>query len=157
MHGGLNPGPPKGSANALTHGVTADPVNLYNHLPEHQQDWVDALVEAYREPLEFAEDDPRNTKLRRAVTNELQAWRGDAHILEEGMSENTTIGISDRGEPIVKSEEHHLHRFVLDREQESRMTLKDLGALNPPEQQRADAEQGLIDLFTDPELEDESD
>lgn len=152
MHGGHSPGgdgAPEGNGRAITHGTTADPVNLYQHIEEHEREWIDRITEAYVEHLGFSEGDPRITKVRRAVINEFQAWRGDAHILEEGISEDMTVGVTDQGEPVVKKEEHHLHRFVLDRDQESRMMLKDLGSFDDPASQQADAMRGVVDLFAD--------
>lgn len=146
MHGGTSggaregSGAPEGNGNAITHGVTADPFNLYDNLDDTAAvEWIDALVESYAELLELSEDDPRMQNVYRACINMYQANRGDMEILQEGMTESQTIGVTDDGAPVVRDDEHHLNGAVLSRDREARQMLRTLGAFDDPESQKADA------------------
>ena len=129
----------EGNGNAITHGVTADPLNLYTHLDDNAKEWVDGLADGYNKILGFDEDDPRRERVTRACIHIYQANSGEGQILEDGLSESQTIGVSESGQPVVRDEEHHLNPAVLKRDKEARQILRTLGAFDDPESQKADA------------------
>lgn len=149
MHGGSTPtadenpnvgrGDQEGNGNAITHGVTASPWNLYTHLGDDAKEWVDALADAYCEILEFDDDDPRRERVTRACIHIYQSNSGENQILEDGLSEEQTVGVNDRGEPVVRDDGHHLHGVTLKRDKEARQILKTLGAFDDPESKKAEA------------------
>lgn len=161
LHGGATPtkdenpkqGAPEGNTNAMTHGMMASPNRLYSVIPEEEKLWVDQLAAKYGERGDIEPTDPRFERIRRACIHMLQSLRGEKHIFEDGLSEETTIGIDESGNPIVTTDGHHLHRHVIERDKEARMILKDLSLLDSPEERQADAMQGLADAFS--ELDDD--
>lgn len=138
---GNDGGAPEGNGNAISHGLHADPFNLYDHLEPDEEAWVDALVEKYKERLGYDDDEPNIALLKRACLHVYQANSGEAQILADGsLSQSEVVGINDFGEPVMldEREEHHLNDTVLSRDKEARQILTKLGAMNPPEQQQAD-------------------
>jgi len=134
----------EGNGNAITHGVTADPLNLYSHLGDDAAEWIDALADGYRDVLGYEESDPRMERVTRACIHIYQANSGEGQILEDGLTESQTIGVSDEtGKPIVRDDGHHLNKVVLKRDKEARQILRTLGAFDDPESQKADSMQDL--------------
>jgi hypothetical protein len=131
-HGGASTGPPEGSANALTHGATATPSNLIDHLSDSDREWVDRLYEAYLEAAPFDEDSPKRERLYRTCVMMWQEWSGTSTVIEEGPAKESVVGVKDTGEPIVDHEQHHLVRYTSDLNDKVRMNLKDLGLLDDP-------------------------
>jgi hypothetical protein len=155
MHGGTSTGPKtdggkeRSSKNAITHGVTADPFNLYDHLDDDSIEWIDGMVSSYVDLLEYAEGDPRIESVKRACIHIYQANRGDVEILKSGMSESQTIGVTEDGSPIVRDDEHHLTGTVLKRDKEARQILRTLGAYDDPESQKAESMSNLAEVLSD--------
>lgn len=137
-HGGKG-GAPEDNGNAITHGATADPTNLYTHLEEDEREWVDEMLDGYCEVLGYGEDDPRRKLIRFACVLIYQANSGEGQILEDGLSESQTIGVSESGQPVVRNESHHLTDHVLARSREARQILRTAGAFEDPESQKANA------------------
>lgn len=137
----------EGNGNAITHGATADPVNLYRHLTDDEREWVDALVAGYLEEAPFGEDSPKVERLRMTCTIIYQEWSAREAVLREGMSEDTVVGVSDDGAPIVRTDEHHLTDTAGKHNQTVRMNLKDLGLLDDPDSQHADAAGDVADAL----------
>jgi hypothetical protein len=148
-HGGASTGPPEGSANALKHGVTATPSNLYKHLDDSERAWIDEIYEAYIQEAPFGEDSPKCERLLRTCVMMWQEWSGTEHVVGEGPSEETAVGVNDSGEPIVDHEQHHLVRYTSDLNDKVRMNLKDLGLLDDPQSQQADGVDNLADVIAE--------
>ena len=145
------PGAPEGNMRAMKHGVQADPFHLYDKLEEQKGEdavrFVDELVDSYMDLLGFSDDDPRAERVRRACVHIYQSWAGEDQILEDGLSEDTVMGVSDSGEPIIDKDGHHLHRFTFKRDQEARQILRTLGAFDDPESQKADAIEDRTEMW----------
>lgn len=141
-------GAPKGNGNAVTHGAYGDPVNLYRHLGDDEREWVDAMVDAYLSIASFDEDDPRAERLQMTCVIMYQEWAAREVVLRDGMSEDATIGVSDAGAPIVRTDEHHLTGTAGRHNQTVRMNLKDLGFLDDPQSQQADAVGSLAEVLS---------
>ena len=113
----------------MTHGVRADPWNLYESLDCTKQYWIDNLVARYRDLLGFDEDVAQNDRIKRTCIHIFQAWRGEDILLREGMSKETVITETNNG-PVIKKNIHHLNRYVVKRDQEARQILIDLGVFD---------------------------
>lgn len=136
-------GAPENNGNAITHGVYSDPANLYTNLDDDSQAWVDGLVEGYLGIATFGSDDPRVERLRMVCVVMYQEWSAREVVLRDGPSEDTTIGVSEAGTPVIRTDEHHLTTTASNHNQTVRMNLKDLGLLNDPEQQKAEAQKDM--------------
>lgn len=148
FHGGGGSGASEENGNAITHGAQADPVNLYGNLDDDEQAWVDQLVDGYLDEAPFGESSPKVERLRMTCTIMYQEWSAREVVLQNGPSENTVVGVSETGDPIVQAEEHHLVGTAATHNQTVRMNLKDLGLLDDPESQKAEATQGLISIVS---------
>lgn len=138
----------EGNGNAITHGATADPVNLYQHLDDVAREWVDKLVEGYLQDAPFGEDSPKVERLRMTCIVIYQEWSAREVVLQAGPSEDTVVGVNDAGAPIARTEEHHLVGTAAKHNQTVRMNLKDLGLLDDPGSQQADATRSLAQLLS---------
>lgn len=147
LHGGKTPtkeenpdvGGQEGNANALKHGVRADPANLYEHLDEAEKNFVDDLHAKYLDIASFGVEDPRNDRLRMTCVMALQEWIARDEVIRSGMTVELTIGMGEGGIPIEQRDGHYLLKVAGDLNQKIRMNLKDLGLLDDPESQKADA------------------
>lgn len=143
-HGGQSTGPPKGSANNLKHGATAAPINLLNHLDDDKLEWVEALVDGYLKEADFGPESPKVERLTRTCVMIYQEWAGQEAIFNEGMAVDDVVGVTEQGEPVVRNDEHYLCRRIDRLNDKIRHNLKDLGLMDDPRSQKADAEQGKI-------------
>lgn len=139
---GEGDGAPERNGNAITHGATADPWNLYEHMPGGAQNWCEAYADAYADHLGFGDTDPRRDQLLQAGLHQYQSRSGEGHIFADGLSEEVTVSVTEYGE-VVQDEEHHLEGVVIERSREARQILKDLGALDSPGQRLADSNETL--------------
>lgn len=148
-HGGKSTGPPKGSANYFEHGATAAPLNLVENdlIAEEDVRWIQGLVDAYLEEAPFGPDSPKVERLTRTCCMIFQEWAGQKHILEEGMAVEDIVGVTDEGEPVLRTDEHYLCQRIDRLNDKIRMNLKDLGLLDDPESQRAGAEQSKVEAL----------
>ncbi|EMA47601.1 hypothetical protein [Halococcus saccharolyticus] len=158
QHGGNNggaregAGAPKGNQNATTHGATADPTNLLEHLDDEDRQWVDDLTEAWIEKSRYTEDDPQAERIQMVVVMQWQERSGRTQLIKEGLErdklqETQLVGNPNDGpktgqarlQRITDKDEHHLNGVVASLNSDIRMNLKDLGLLDDPESQKADA------------------
>lgn len=123
-------GDQEGNGNAITHGATANPLNLYRHLDDDEVQWVDSLVQGYVDHLDLEPTDPRLERLLRACVHIYQSWSAEDHILQDGISENTVVGVNDEGNPIMTREGHHLNQFSVQRDKQANRILKEMGAFD---------------------------
>ncbi|MFL9708777.1 hypothetical protein, partial [Aeromonas veronii] len=113
---GNDGGNPDAESAAITHGVNADPFNLYRHLSGEAEEHVNALIAGYCRILGYDDTDPRRERVKRACIHIYQSNSGEDQILEDGLSESQTIGVSETGQPIVRDDGHHLHGDTLKRD-----------------------------------------
>lgn len=146
---GNDGGAPEENGNAIKHGARADPVNLYKNLDDESLAWVDGLIDGYLEIATFGEDDPRVERLQMACTIMYQEWAAREVVLREGPSEDTTIGVSEAGTPVIRTDEHHLTTTASTHNQTVRMNLKDLGLLDDPESQQADSMRSIAEILSE--------
>jgi hypothetical protein len=148
-HGGQTPtkaenprqGAPEGNTNRLEHGAYSDPANLYDNLDDGPKEFVDRLTEQYLGIAPFDADDPRADRLRMTSVIMYQEWAARGRVEAESMEVNLTIGVGEGGIPVEQRDSHHLLGEAARLNQTARKNLKDLGLLDDPESQKADAMQ----------------
>lgn len=120
----------EGNGNAITHGATALPENLYDHLNPDEQAWIDDMADLYIEAAPFGPEHPLSERVLRYCTMMFQEWRAAGEVESVGPSENRPVDISGGGGRIVhRDEEHHLSRRELALNAKVRQGLKSLGCL----------------------------
>lgn len=122
-------GAPSRNGNAIKHGATASPLNLLEHLDQEELEWIEALVSAYLDRAPFGPEDARVERLTRVCVMIYQEWAAEEAVLEEGMGQETVVGVSSEGTPIVNTEEHYLNRRMDRLNDKIRHNLRDLGLL----------------------------
>lgn len=127
---GNDGGAPEGNGNAITHGATASPINLLDHLEPDELEWIEALVDAYLQRAPFGPDDGRVERLTRTCVMIFQEWRAEEVILQEGLSHDVVVDVTSSGEPVVRTEEHYLSRRMDRLNDKIRHNLRDLGLLS---------------------------
>jgi hypothetical protein len=149
--GNPNPTNPAGPGNgrAISHGAKASPFNLVNHLGEDDVEWIDRITQAYMDDADWDADHPELENLRFVVILMWQRWSATDVLLEEGQSEDATIGVSEFGEPIIKTDEHHLGPRQLSLSREIRQELSRLGFSNSAEDRQADATADIAQAWAD--------
>lgn len=150
-------GAPEGSANALEHGATADPFNLYNNLDDERREWVEVRVTTYLEESGISETSPIAERVELAVIMMAMERGARSELIKEDMKRTSVVGIGEYGSPIEDEEAHYLNRVASSLNTDIRMTLKDAGLLDDPESQKADALQDGLDLTLSAEEKEELD
>lgn len=140
---GNNGGPPKGSANAETHGLTSKPGKYYERLSPVQKDRVDSWAASWRRRAEY--ESPGFDKMYHVHATKLhQIEAGDEYIAEHGPIVDRVVGRTESGEPIVQQEENPAFKFQSRALNDIMGFLKKMGCLNDPDSQKADAQRGII-------------
>jgi hypothetical protein len=146
--------------NGTTHGLYAVPEYFKEHFSEEQEDRYTAYFEALctryeryhgHEPDEFAKDRLSRISIecvKERLADEYLSEQADGNLLVE----QQIIGQDEEGRPISVQQENKLLGALTDLKRETRLTLKDMGLLESPEQQNAEATKELAEVWRD-ELE----
>jgi hypothetical protein len=130
-------GAPEQNQNARTHGVHADPANVLDDLAENDSEayeWVLSKYDSYLAAAPFEDGSAKADQLKQIATQEYIIWRATGYQLEDGVVVQTDEGI-----------EQSAVNLPLDRMQRTvTRRLKELGVLDDPESQRAEAEAGKV-------------
>jgi hypothetical protein len=87
----------------------------------------------------FDAGDPRVERLRMTSVIMYQEWKARGRVEAESMEVDLTIGMGEGGIPVEQRDSHHLLDEAARLNKTARMNLKDLGLLDDPESQKADA------------------
>jgi len=168
FHGGASPGgqegndggAPEGNQNATRHGIHATPEYLADHLNESQRDQLTATFEAlctrYERRRGHDPDYAAKRRLRRVSIEILKEDLADEWLASEAADSGSLLmeqRETDGGETYAVPNAVLEPLTALKRE--TRLTLKDMGLLDDPDTQQADALEGLSDgaelVFNDAE------
>jgi len=152
FHGGAaeNQGPPEGNQTARTHGLNATPEYLVEHLTESQEDDLvatfEGLVTRYERVHGHEADYAAKKRLRRISIEILKQDLADEWLAEQ--SEESGHLLMEQRET-DGGETYAVPNAVLEPltalKRETRLTLKDMGLLDDPDTQQANALEGLSD------------
>jgi hypothetical protein len=146
QHGGASPGPPKGTANAETHGLTADREKWFERHREDAEPLVRALVESYVSDAPFGFNNTAKVDLLTEVAIDQVRIRRANDVLDEFVTEKV-VGQTDDGEPIVSVEENPAHMPRSRIKRDNTRLLKELGVLDDPDSAQASATQSLAEVI----------
>lgn len=144
--------------NATQHGLYAVPEYLREHFTEAQEDrytaYFEALCSRYerlhgRVPDEFAKD-----RLSRVAIECVKERIADEWLAEQAdetgnlLIETFIIGQDEDGRPISVEQENQILGELTALKRETRLQLKDMGLLNDPEGEKAEATRTLAEVLS---------
>ena len=143
---GNDGGAPDPGANREEHGLTADREKWFERHRGDVEATVRTLVASYVEDAPFGFDDTAKVDKLTEVAIDQVRLRHSNDYLDEFLTEQV-VGVDDSGSPIVKLEANpgHLPR---DRIKRSNLrVLKELGILDDPDSQQAEATETLAEVL----------
>ncbi|AGM11333.1 terminase small subunit [Halogranum tailed virus 1] len=145
LHGGATP---KGLNNAEKHGLYSNRQNYYKNRSDSERAWIDAVVESLLEDMPGG-DDPSFAKLqmvRNIAIDMHKTKRANDYIDEVGVvHKDKTVGYTDDGRPIKEDQENAIN-IAYDRLNRTlTRQMKELGILDDPDSQNAEAKQNIAD------------
>jgi hypothetical protein len=134
--------------NAETHGLYTKRQNYYDNRSVEEQHWMDAIVESLLDDMPGG-DDPSFAKLqmvRNIAIDMHKSKRANDYIDNIGVvHKDKTVGYTDDGRPIKEDQENALN-IAYDRLNRTlTRQMKELGILDSPDKQNAEAKQNLAD------------
>lgn len=150
MHGGASPGAPKGNQNSARHGLYSDPANVLDDLAEKDPegyDWILKKYDSYLDDAPFEDGSAKADQLKQICVQEFIIWRASGLQLENGIvvatnePEGNKYGDRIKDHPVNKPLDR-MQRTVTSR-------LKELGILDDPESQQANAEGDKVAALRD--------
>lgn len=145
LHGGADNGPPEGNNNKETHGMYSDRQNYYDNRSYNEQMWIDSVVESLLDDAPFGPDNFAKFQMLRNVAIDMHKMKNANEYIDEVgvVHRDKTVGYTDDGKPIKVDEENAIN-IAYDRLQKGMIkTLKELGCLDDPDSQQAEAEKDI--------------
>jgi len=146
VHGGTA-GAPEGNTNAMTHGLNAKRSNYYENLPQDDKEFVEAMADSWIENAPFDRDNfAKVNEVYRVAVDQLRLWNAQDYF-EDGLIYTQVVGQKDDGEPLEVEDENPANLAYDRLDRTTLRKLKELGALDDPESQNAEATESLADKF----------
>jgi len=145
LHGGATRNVNRGNNHAEKHGLYAERQNYYNNRSRQEQQWIDAVVESLLDDAPFGPESFAKLQMLRNIAIDMhKQQRANDYIDEVGVVErDKTIGYTDQGKPILEDQENALN-IAYDRlTRTTTRQLKELGLLDDPESQKAEAQTNI--------------
>lgn len=148
MHGGTSTGAPEGNQRATRHGLYADPSNVLEDLAETDPaayEWILKKYDSYLDSAPFEDGSAKADQLKQICAQEYVIWQTLGLQLEDGVVVSTN---EPDGTAYGDRLKDHPVNLPLDRMQRTvTRRLRELGVLDDPDSQQADAEQSKIDAL----------
>jgi len=145
LHGGATRNVNRGNNHAEKHGLYAERQNYYNNRSRQEQQWIDAVVESLLDDAPFGPESFAKLQMLRNIAIDMhKQQRANDYIDDVGVVErDKTIGYTEQGKPILEDQENALN-IAYDRlTRTTTRQLKELGLLDDPESQKAEAQTNI--------------
>lgn len=144
VHGGVTGGAPEGNVNAMTHGLRARRSNYYQALDEEDQGFVEAMVDSWLEDAPFdRENAAKVTEIYRIAIDQHRLWNATDEYVEDGMVTEQVIDTDEDGNAVYGEDENPVNLPYSRLDRDLFKKLKELGCLDDPDTQQAQAELSL--------------
>lgn len=133
----------------MTHGLKAKRSNYYENLDKDDKILIEKMVDDWIEDAPFDRDNSAKTnEVYRIAVDQIRLWNAQDEF-NEGMVKDQIVGTDDEGNPVEMEKENpaNLPYDRLDRTTFKK--LKDLGCLDDPDTQNAEAIESLPDKFAE--------
>lgn len=145
-----------GTATNYKHGAYAEPSLYYKRLPDQDQALVDAMVDSWLERAPFDESHEGNVEILRQVAIDWHKRRqANEYLSTEGITKEEVKDYYGEYGEVREKDEHHLHITVDRLGRSSIRILKELGVLDDPQSQKADAQETVLEVLAEAFTEDE--
>lgn len=153
-HGGCA-GAPKGNQNAKKHGIYSQRSNYYEDLSAEEQAWVDELVSSMLDDAPFTRENFQKFQMLREIGIDMHKARtANNYIGEEGVVQDNVVR-DDEGNPIMRdgelvteTEENPVNLSYDRLKRTYTKQLKELGLLDDPESQKAEAGKSISEQLS---------
>jgi len=148
VHGGANDySPPEGNVRGMTHGLRAKRSNYYDHLSDEEKGFIQEMIDSWMDNAPFDRDNTaKANEVYRIAIDQHRLWNAHNEF-EGGLTKEQVVGVSDSGEPIEVEEEKPVNLAYDRLDKANFKKLRDLGCLDDPESQQAEATESLADKF----------
>jgi hypothetical protein len=149
MHGGdPDAGAPVENGNAETHGLHADREAWFDRHRGDAEPHVRSLVASYMEDAPFGWEATGKVEKLVEVAIDQARLRASNEEIDEFLDEQI-VGTREDGTPIVRVEQHPAH-LPRDRIKRTNLrVLKDLGVIDGPDSEQADATKTIAEVLAD--------
>ena len=147
LHGGGSKTANQGTNYAEKHGMYANRQNYYKNRSTEEQNWIDAVVESLLDDAPFGPDNfAKMTMLRNLGIDMHKMKSANDFVDEEGVvQKDKTVGYTDQGKPIKDDVENPVNVTYDRLNRTMTRQLKELGCMDDPESQQAEATQNIAD------------
>jgi hypothetical protein len=158
-HGGAteDAGAPEGNGNNAKHNLYSDPDKLYQRLDDDIQEHVDSVADSLATRYEHIHgrepDYAARTNIEQIAMDIVKVRLAHEYMAEEAdesgnpLLETDYVEAGDEIREITRP--NQLNRVLSDLKNETRQWLKDMGLLNDPESEKADAAASLVQMLSE--------
>lgn len=133
--------PPEANQNAMSHGMYADPDNLLEYFADNDPEaleWIRAKHASYLQEAPFDGGTAKAEQLLQVCVREWSIWQASGIQIREGVIKTRNVK-NGEGEWIEVTDEHPVNGALSRLERDVTKRLKELGVLDSPPKQMADA------------------
>lgn len=149
-------GAPEGNVNGMTHGLKTMRSNYYNHLSDEEKYAIEQLADSWIENAPFDRDHfGKVNEVKRIAVDQFRLWKAQDEFVdtdageESGLLEEITIDFDPESGEITADDENPANLAYDRLDRTTIRKLKELGCLDDPESQQADATKSLAQKFKD--------
>lgn len=146
LHGGASKSANQGNTYAEKHGLYTQRQSYYEERSPQEKAWIDAVIESLLDDAPFGDDPPfaKLQMVRNVAIDMHKLQRANDYIEDKGVvHKDKTVGYTDDGKPIKQDEENVLN-IAYDRLNRTlTRQLKELGVLDDPDSQQAEAQANI--------------
>jgi len=145
LHGGCAATAAKGNNRAEKHGLYADRQNYYKNRTEAEQEWIDSVVASLMQDAPFSEDNFAKVQMVRNISIDMHKMQNANDFIDKAgiVDEDKIVGYHDNGKPIKEDKENPINVTYDRLNRTMTRQLKELGLLDDPESQKAEAGENL--------------
>jgi len=151
LHGGASKSANKGNNHAEKHGLYADRQNYYKNRSTDEQQWIDAVTESLIDDAPFSADNFAKMQMVRNMAIDMHKMQDANTFIDQAgiVQEDKTVGYSSDGKPIKEDQENPIN-VTYDRLNRTMIRqLKELGILDDPDSQQAEASQNIANELSE--------
>lgn len=156
-HGGASTGAPKGNQNGQKHGLYSQRSLYYEDLPAEEKAWVDSLVQSMLEDAPFTEDNFQKFQMLRNVAIDMHKLRqANDYTSQKGLVQENIVRdeegnpmMDENGELLTETDENPINLTYDRLNRTMTKQLKELGLLDDPESQKAQAGHSISEQLSE--------